>query len=209
MAYRHELTKRQQQILDFIRGEIHRCGYPPSVREIGEAIGLSSSSTVHSHLAALETKGYLRRDPSKPRALEVLDYRETDRGVDYGSVRAVPVVGQVAAGQPILAAENIEQTMSLPTEMADDETFILRVKGDSMIEVGILDGDFVVVRQQPTATNGDIVVAMLEDSATVKTFYREPERIRLQPENSTMEPIYARDVTILGKVVALFRRLAR
>jgi repressor LexA len=209
MAYRHELTKRQQQILDFIRGEIHRCGYPPSVREIGEAIGLSSSSTVHSHLAALETKGYLRRDPSKPRALEVLDYRETDRGVDYGSVRAVPVVGQVAAGQPILAAENIEQTMSLPTEMADDETFILRVKGDSMIEAGILDGDFVVVRQQPTATNGDIVVAMLEDSATVKTFYRELDRIRLQPENSTMEPIYARDVTILGKVVALFRRLAR
>jgi repressor LexA len=209
MAYRHELTKRQQQILDFIRGEIHRCGYPPSVREIGEAIGLSSSSTVHSHLAALESKGYLRRDPSKPRALEVLDYRETDRGVDYGSVRAVPVVGQVAAGQPILAAENIEQTMSLPTEMADDETFILRVKGDSMIEAGILDGDFVVVRQQPTAANGDIVVAMLEDSATVKTFYREPDRIRLQPENSTMEPIYAREVTILGKVVALFRRLAR
>jgi repressor LexA len=209
MAYRHELTKRQQQILDFIRGEIHRCGYPPSVREIGEAIGLSSSSTVHSHLAALESKGYLRRDPSKPRALEVLDFRETDRGVDYGSVRAVPVVGQVAAGQPILAAENIEQTMSLPTEMADDQTFILRVKGDSMIEAGILDGDFVVVRQQQTATNGDIVVAMLEDSATVKTFYREPDRIRLQPENSTMEPIYTRDVTILGKVVALFRRLAR
>lgn len=209
MAYRHELTKRQQQILDFIRGEIHRCGYPPSVREIGEAIGLSSSSTVHSHLAALESKGYLRRDPSKPRALEVLDFRETDRGVDYGSVRAVPVVGQVAAGQPILAAENIEQTMSLPTEMADDQTFILRVKGDSMIEAGILDGDFVVVRQQQTATNGDIVVAMLEDSATVKTFYREPDRIRLQPENSTMEPIYSRDVSILGKVVALFRRLAR
>lgn len=209
MAYRHELTKRQQQILDFIRGEIHRCGYPPSVREIGEAVGLSSSSTVHSHLAALESKGYLRRDPSKPRALEVLDFRETDRGVDYGSVRAVPVVGQVAAGQPILAAENIEQTMSLPTEMADDETFILRVKGDSMIEVGIMDGDFVVVRQQQTATNGDIVVAMLEDSATVKTFYREPDRIRLQPENSTMEPIYSRDVAILGKVVALFRRLAR
>lgn len=209
MAYRHELTKRQQQILDFIRGEIHRCGYPPSVREIGEAIGLSSSSTVHSHLAALESKGYLRRDPSKPRALEVLDFRETDRGIDYGSVRAVPVVGQVAAGQPILAAENIEQTMSLPTEMADDQTFILRVRGDSMIEAGILDGDFVVVRQQPTATNGDIVVAMLEDSATVKTFYRETDCIRLQPENSTMEPIYSRDVTILGKVVALFRRLAR
>ena len=122
-------------------------------------------------------------------------------------MRAVPVVGQVAAGQPILASENIEQTMSLPTEIADDATFILRVRGESMIEVGIMDGDFVVVRQQPTANNGDIVVAMLDDEATVKTFYREADRIRLQPENATMEPIYAVDVTILGKVVALFRRL--
>jgi repressor LexA len=207
MSYQRELTKRQQQILDFIRGEIHRCGYPPSVREIGEAVGLSSSSTVHSHLAALEAKGFIRRDPSKPRAVEVLDYRDTDRGIDLSSVRAVPLVGQVAAGQPILAAENIEQTLTLPAEMADDSTFILRVRGESMIEAGILDGDFVVVRQQPTASNGDIVVAMIDDSATVKTFYREPDRIRLQPENSTMEPIYARDVTILGRVVALFRRL--
>lgn len=207
MSYQRELTKRQQEILDFIRGEIHRRGYPPSVREIGEAVGLSSSSTVHSHLAALETKGLIRRDPSKPRALEVLDYRDSDRGIDYGSVRAVPVLGQVAAGQPILAAENIEQTMQLPAEMADESTFILRVKGESMIEAGILDGDFVVVRQQQTANNGDIVVAMLDDSATVKTFYREADRIRLQPENSTMEPIYTRDVAILGKVVALFRRL--
>ena len=207
MTYQRELTKRQQQILDFIRAEIHRCGYPPSVREIGEAVGLSSSSTVHSHLAALEAKGFIRRDPSKPRALEVLDFRETDRGIDPGSVRAVPLVGQVAAGQPILAAENIEQTMSLPAEMAGDQTFILRVRGESMIEAGILDGDFVVVHQQPTAENGDIVVAMIDDSATVKTFYREPDRIRLQPENSTMEPIYTRDVSILGKVVALFRRL--
>ena len=207
MTYQRELTKRQQQILDFIRAEIHRCGYPPSVREIGESVGLSSSSTVHSHLAALEAKGFIRRDPSKPRALEVLDYRETDRGIDLNSVRAVPVVGQVAAGQPILAAENIEQTMSLPAEMAGDETFILRVRGDSMVEAGILDGDFVVVHQQPTANNGDVVVAMIDDSATVKTFYRESDRVRLQPENSTMDPIYTRDVTILGKVVALFRRL--
>jgi repressor LexA len=207
MPYQRELTKRQQQILDFIRGEIHRCGYPPSVREIGEAVGLSSSSTVHSHLAALEAKGFLRRDPSKPRALEVLDYRDTDRGIDLSSVRAVPLVGQVAAGQPILAAENIEQTLALPAEMADDSTFILRVRGESMIEAGILDGDFVVVRQQPTANNGDIVVAMIDDSATVKTFYREADRVRLQPENSTMEPIFTRDVSILGKVVALFRRL--
>jgi len=207
MAYQRELTKRQQQILDFIRAEIHRCGYPPSVREIGEAVGLSSSSTVHSHLAALESKGFLRRDPSKPRALEVLDYRETERGIDYGSVRAVPVIGSVAAGQPILASENIEQTLSMPTEIVGDSTFILRVRGESMIEAGIMDGDFVVVRQQPTADNGQIVVAMIDDEATVKTFYREADRVRLQPENSSMEPIYARDVTILGKVVALFRRL--
>jgi len=207
MVYKRELTKRQQEILDFVRAEVHRCGYPPSVREIGHAVGLSSSSTVHSHLAALEAKGFIRRDPSKPRALEVLDYRETERGIDYGSVRAVPVVGQVAAGQPILASENIEQTMSLPAEIADDSTFILRVRGESMIEVGIMDGDFVVVRQQPTADNGDIVVAMLGDDATVKTYYREQDRIRLQPENSSMEPIYAVEVAILGKVVALFRRL--
>jgi len=207
MSYQRELTKRQQQILDYIRGEVHRRGYPPSVREIGSAVGLSSSSTVHSHLAALEAKGFIRRDPTKPRALEVLDYRETERAIDYGSVRMVPVVGQVAAGSPILAAENIEQTMTLPAEMADESTFILKVRGESMIEAGILSGDFVVVRQQQTANNGEIVVAMIEDEATVKTFYREADRIRLQPQNAAMDPIYARDVTILGKVIALFRRL--
>ncbi|MBN2405743.1 MAG: transcriptional repressor LexA [Coriobacteriia bacterium] len=207
MVYKRELTKRQQEILDYIRSEIHRRGFPPSVREIGEAVGLSSSSTVHSHLAALEKKGFIRRDPSKPRALEVLDYRDTQRAVDLGSVQAVPVLGQVAAGSPILAAENIESTMSLPTELAGEQTFILRVKGESMIEAGILDGDFVVVRQQSTATNGDIVVAMLDDSATVKRFFKESDRVRLQPENSSMEPIFSRDVTILGKVVALFRRV--
>jgi repressor LexA len=208
MEYRSELTKRQRQILDFIRAEVHRCGYPPSVREIGEAIGLSSSSTVHSHLSALEAKGFLRRDPSKPRALEVLDYRDTERGVDYAKVQAVPLLGSVAAGAPILAAENIEGTVSLPAEIGGAEsTFILRVKGESMIEAGILDGDFVVVRQQPTAINGDVVVAMIDEEATVKRYFREADRIRLQPENSSMEPIYSRDVTILGKVVALFRRL--
>ncbi len=151
MTYKRELTDRQRQILDFIRAEIHRRGFPPSVREIGEAVGLSSSSTVHSHLAALETKGFIRRDPSKPRALEVLDYRDTDRAIDYGQIQAVPVVGQVAAGSPILAAENIESTMSLPVELAGEQTFILRVRGESMIEAGIMDGDFVVVRQQSTA----------------------------------------------------------
>lgn len=207
MSYQRELTKRQRQILDFICAEVHRRGYPPSVREIGEAVGLSSSSTVHSHLAALEAKGFIRRDPTKPRALEVLDYRETGNAIDYGSVRMVPVVGQVAAGSPILAAENIEQTMALPAEMADESTFILKVRGESMIEAGILNGDFVVVRQQQTANNGEIVVAMIEDEATVKTYYREKDRIRLQPQNSSMDPIYAREVTILGKVIALFRRL--
>lgn len=213
MAYQRELTKRQQQILDFVRAEVHRCGYPPSVREIGDAVGLSSSSTVHSHLAAIEAKGYIRRDPTKPRALEVLDFRDTDSAIDYGRVHAVPIVGQVAAGQPILASENIEGTLSLPAEYAGEHTFILKVRGDSMIEAGILNGDHVVVRQQETASNGDIVVAVIADEmsgepqATVKTFYREADRIRLQPENSAMDPIYARDVTVLGKVVALFRHL--
>ncbi len=188
MAYQRELTRRQQEILDFIRAEIHRVGYPPSVREIGEAVGLSSSSTVHSHLAALETKGFIRRDPSKPRALEVLDFRDSDAAVDYGQVCSVPVVGQVAAGQPILAAENIEQTLPLPAEFAGESTFILRVRGDSMIDAGILEGDFAVVRQQNTAANGDIVVAMIDDGATVKRFYREADRIRLQPENSIHGP---------------------
>ncbi len=207
MTYSRELTDRQREILDFIRAEIHRRGFPPSVREIGEAVGLSSSSTVHAHLAALEEKGFIRRDPSKPRALEVLDFRDNDLAVDYGQVSAVPLVGQVAAGQPILAAENIEGTMALPTEMAGESTFILRVRGDSMIEAGILDGDYVVVRQQNTATNGDIVVALLDDEATVKRFFKESDHVRLQPENSAMEPIRTRDVRILGKVVALFRKV--
>lgn len=207
MSYKRELTGRQRQILEYIRSEIHRRGFPPSVREIGEAVGLSSSSTVHSHLAALEEKGFVRRDPSKPRALEVLDYRDTERAIDYESVRAVPLVGQVAAGAPLLAAENIEATITLPAEMADESTFILRVRGDSMIEAGILDGDHVVVRQQSTATNGDIVVALIEDEATVKRFFKEADRVRLQPENAALEPIFVRDVTILGRVVALFRRI--
>lgn len=208
MSYSKDLTKRQRQILDFIRAEIHRKGFPPSVREIGEAVGLSSSSTVHAHLSALEAKGFIRRDPSKPRALEVFDYRDTDRGVDYSRVRAIPLVGQVAAGEPILASENIEATMCLPVEMTDESTFILRVRGDSMIEAGILDGDYVVVRQQNTASNGQIVVAMLQDDVTVKQYFLEGERIRLQPANSALDPIYVRDVRILGRVVALFRRIA-
>lgn len=207
MAYGREVTPRQQQILDFIRAQVHQRGFPPSVREIGQAVGLSSSSTVHSHLAALESKGLIRRDPSKPRALEVLDYRDPDLAVDYGHVQAVPLVGQVAAGEPILAAENIEDTIAVPEQMASDGTFILRVRGDSMVDAGIMDGDFVVVRQQSHASDGDIVVALLEDESTVKRFYKEADRVRLQPENAAMEPIFTRDVEVLGKVVALFRRL--
>lgn len=210
MGYKREMTSRQREILDFIRAEIHRRGFPPSVREIGEAVGLSSSSTVHSHLAALEAKGLLRRDPSKPRALEVLDYRDTERAIDYERVQAVPLVGQVAAGAPILAAENIEATLPLPASFAGEDTFILRVKGDSMIDAGILNGDYVVVRQQKDAINGDIVVAMIDEEATVKRFFREGDRVRLQPENARMEPIYADrfvDFAVLGKVVALFRRV--
>lgn len=207
MTYRRELTGRQRQILDFVRSEINRRGFPPSVREIGAAVGLSSSSTVHAHLEALEEKGHIRRDPSKPRALEVLDFRDNERGVDMDAVRAVPLVGRVAAGSPILASENIEETIPLPAGLADGPTFILRISGDSMIDAGILDGDNVVVRQQETAQDGDIVVALLGEDATVKRFFRESDRIRLQPENASLEPIYARDVAILGKVVALFRRV--
>ncbi len=207
-ARRRDLTDRQRQILDFIKAEMRRKGYPPTVRDIGEAVGLSSSSTVHSHLAALEAKGLIKRDPSKPRALEVLDRDRSEHVVEMRGMRELPIVGAVAAGCPILAEENIEQTITLPTEIArEDSTFVLRVKGESMIDAGILDGDFVVVRQQQTADNGDIIVALLEDEATVKRFFREPDRIRLQPENASMEPIYARDVSVLGKVVAVFRRM--
>lgn len=210
MARERDLTDRQRQVLDYIKSEVKAKGFPPTVRDIGEAVGLSSSSTVHAHLAALEAKGLIRRDPSKPRALEVL-------GRADGAARSarplrnaveLPVVGAVAAGVPILAAENVESTITLPTDVVrDDATFVLRVKGDSMVDAGILDGDYVVVRQQPTAANGDIIVAMLDEEATVKRYFREPDRIRLQPENATMEPIYAREITVLGKVVAVFRRV--
>jgi repressor LexA len=210
MTRDRELTDRQRQVLDFIKAEVARQGFPPTVRDIGKAVGLHSSSTVHAHLGALETKGLIRRDPSKPRALEVLERDQKPAAVaplPFNVIR-LPVVGAVAAGVPTLAAENIETTFSLPTELVrDDATFVLRVKGDSMIDAGILDGDYVVVREQPDAVNGDIVVAQLEDEATVKRFFRESDRIRLQPENSSMEPIYARDVHVLGKVVAVFRRM--
>jgi repressor LexA len=209
MTRDRDLTDRQRQVLEFIKTETERQGFPPTVRDIGAAVGLSSSSTVHAHLEALEAKGLIRRDPSKPRALEVLSRHDAvPVAMTVSNVVQLPVVGSVAAGVPTLAAENIETTMSLPTEVVrDDATFVLRVKGESMIGVGIFDGDYVVVRQQPTAANGDIVVAQIDDEATVKRYFREADRIRLQPENPTMEPIYSRDVTVLGKVVAVFRRM--
>lgn len=193
--------ENQQKILDFIKSEIEDKGYPPSVREICAAVGLRSTSTVHAHLNHLEAQGLIRRDPTKPRALEVLD-GSLARG------RTVPLVGQVTAGQPILAVENIEDYLTLPQSMLGrDELFCLRVQGDSMIDIGILDGDIVVLRQQDTAGNGDIVVAMTpDDEATLKRIFYEDGRVRLQPENRTMSPIYADSVTVLGKLTALIRQ---
>lgn len=199
------LTRRQKEILTFVQryGEAH--GYPPSVREIGQALGLTSSSTVHSHLAALERKGYLRRDPSKPRALEIL---RDEREVPTKKVVPLPVVGRVTAGQPILAQQNIEDYFPLPAEFVrSEDAFILHVRGDSMINAGIQDGDMLVVRRQQTARDGEIVVARVEDEATVKRFFKEPDRIRLQPENDSMDPIYSRDVAIEGVALAVIHRL--
>jgi repressor LexA len=204
-----DLTKRQQEIFDFIRKYSARYGYPPTVRDIGKAVGLASSSTVHAHLANLEKIGLLRRDPSKPRAIELLD-RAVGNAVD--SVRSIvstpglPLVGAVAAGQPILAEENIEEHISLPAEAGGDRgDYILRVRGDSMKNAGILEGDLVVVSQQETANDGEIVVALVGEEATVKRFFREADHIRLQPENETMEPIRSREVKVIGRVVGVFR----
>lgn len=202
-----KLSKRQQQILDFIKQEVRTKGYPPSVREIGEAVGLASSSTVHGHLARLESKGFIRRDPTKPRAIEILDEHES---IPKTNVINVPIVGKVTAGQPITAIENIEEYFPLPERFVspDDQVFMLQIVGESMIEAGILDGDYVIVRQQQTANNGDIVVAMTEDhEATVKRFFKEKDYIRLQPENSAMEPIIVQNATILGKVIGVYRAI--
>jgi repressor LexA len=210
---RDSLTKRQKQILDFIMEQTQKSGYPPTVREIGEAVGLSSSATVHTHLSALEAKGYLHRDASKSRSISVIGApggAQTRQEAMRDTV-VLPVVGRVAAGQPILAEQNIEDTLVLPSEIVgDSSSFLLRVKGDSMVEAGIFEGDYVVVREQQTATNGEIVVALIGDEATVKTFYREKEgRVRLQPENHTMDPIYPdpAELSIIGRVVALFRTI--
>ncbi len=205
------LTPRQQQVLEFIDEEVRRRGYPPSVREIGEAVGLSSSSTVHAHLGALQDKGYLRRDPTKPRAIEVCYEPDSGAVVDRRPVRHVPLVGDVAAGTGTLAAENIEETMPLPEDLTGDgQLFMLRVRGDSMIDVGIFDKDFVVVRQQDTADNGDIVVAGIPgEEATVKTFLRKRGKVVLRPANEALEDMVfdADEITLYGKVVTVLRRL--
>jgi repressor LexA len=209
-----ELTGRQQEIWDFLVDYVDRHGYPPTVREIGEAVGLASPSTVHAHLANLERAGLLKRDPTKPRALELTG---RDRAPGKGAVGEpvaalpkLPLLGQIAAGSPLLADQNVEDELAVPETLRGD--FLLRVKGDSMIEAGILDGDIVVVRRAQDARNGDIVVALAgddetADEATVKTYYKEKRRIRLQPENSALEPIYADYVQVLGKVVGVFREL--
>jgi len=201
-----DLSLRQTNILDFIKEEIRKKGYPPAVREIGEAVGLASSSTVHGHLQTLEDKGYIRRDPTKPRAIEILD--STSDILEAKKVVHIPIVGRVMAGQPILAVENLEGTFPLPADMVgQDVVFMLKVQGESMIGAGILDGDFIVVRQQNEARNGEIVIALIGDEATVKRFYKERTLIRLQPENPSMEPIYSQNVSVLGKVIGVFRNI--
>jgi repressor LexA len=202
-----DLTKRQQEIFDFIKKYSAGHGYPPTVRDIGKAVGLASSSTVHAHLANLEKVGLLRRDPTKPRAIELLD-RAVDAAKSVVAGGGLPLVGHVAAGQPILAEENIEDYVQVPGIAGGEEgEFVLAVRGDSMVEAGILDGDFVVVRKQDTAADGEIVVALVGEEATVKRFFKEADHIRLQPENATMEPIRTRDVSIVGRVVGVFRKV--
>ncbi|WP_432355050.1 transcriptional repressor LexA [Sporosarcina sp. A2] len=203
-----KISKRQEDILTFIKDEVQKKGYPPSVREIGEAVGLASSSTVHGHLARLESKGLIRRDPTKPRAIEILHQDGMDE-LKTGVVH-VPLVGKVTAGLPITAIENIEEYFPIPDTFgtSEDNLFMLEIVGDSMIEAGILNGDRVVVKQQQTASNGEIVVAMTEeDEATVKRFFKEKDFFRLQPENSSMDPIIIENVSILGKVVGVYRTI--
>ena len=199
-----KIGEKQREILEYLKKEIKTKGYPPSVREICDAVNLKSTSTVHGHLNRLEKKGMIRRDPTKPRAIEILD--DSFYEIRHELVN-VPIVGKVTAGQPILAVENIEDYFPLPVEYVKNDTvYMLHVQGDSMIEAGIFNNDLVLVRKQSSAENGDIVVALIEDSATVKRFFREKDHIRLQPENSAMNPIIVRDVTILGKVIGLFRK---
>lgn len=199
-----KISPKQTEILEYIKNEIINRGFPPAVREICEAVNLKSTSSVHSHLETLERNGYIRRDPTKPRAIEIVD---DNFNLTRRELVNVPVVGRVAAGEPILAVENVENYFPIPAEfMPNSQTFMLNVKGESMINAGILDGDQILVQQQSTAENGDIVVALIDDSATVKTFYKEDGYYRLQPENDTMEPIIVKDdLKILGKVIGVFR----
>lgn len=212
------LTQRQREVYEFVVRYADDHGYPPTVREIGEAVGLASPSTVHAHLANLERAGYLRRDPTKPRALELTRRERPAAGAsvslpDVGEVRVLPLVGEIAAGRPLLAEENVQDHLAVPEPLSrGGDEFLLRIKGESMVEAGILHGDYVVVHQQQTARDGDIVVALAgedeaTDEATVKRFFREKGRIRLQPENASMEPLYPEHVSILGKVVGVFRRV--
>ena len=213
-----DLTKRQQEIFDFIKRYSAQNGYPPTVRDIGKAVGLASSSTVHAHLANLEKLGVLRRDPSKPRAIELFDRVGKDVGTVVESAvqsvkgivrQGIPLVGQVAAGSPVLAEENVEDYIQVPAIAGGDEgEYVLRVRGDSMKDAGILPGDYVVVRKQETAEDGEIIVALVGEEATVKRFFRESDHIRLQPENDAMEPIRSKEVQILGRVVGVFRAVA-
>jgi repressor LexA len=206
-----DLTKRQQEIFDFIKRYSAKYGYPPTVRDIGKAVGLASSSTVHAHLSNLEKVGLLRRDPTKPRALELLDRaaQGVQAGVQTFLQPGLPLVGQVAAGQPIVAEENIEEYIQTPAFAGgEDGEFLLRVRGDSMVDAGIIEGDLVVVHSQDHALDGDIVVALVGEEATVKRFFQESDHIRLQPENASMEPIRTRDVRVLGKVVGLMRNIS-
>lgn len=204
MAY-GKISSKQREILEYIKQEILNKGYPPAVREICEAVHLKSTSSVHSHLETLEKNGYIRRDPTKPRAIEIID---DNFNLTRREVVNVPIIGQVAAGQPLLAVENIENYFPIPTEfMPNAETFMLIVKGDSMINAGIYNGDKILVQRQSDAENGDIVVALVDDSATVKTFYKEDGHIRLQPENDSMDPIIVKECSILGKVFGIMRFL--
>ena len=202
---REKLTPKQSEIFEYLKEEIREKGYPPSIREICKASGLSSTSTVHAHLSNLEKKGYIHREPSKNRSIEIL---EDDFYSNKKDVAEVPIVGKVTAGIPIFAAENLEGTFPVPIEfVGDDICFMLNVSGDSMIDVGICDRDMVIVRKQGYADNGDIVIAMIEESTTVKTFYKEKDHYRLQPENEIYEPIILKEVVILGKVIGLFRNI--
>jgi len=202
-----DLNENQIRILHFIKEQLKLKGYPPSVREICKGVNLKSTSTVHRHLERLETKGYIRRDPTKPRAIEILDNSDDNLFQPKKTVD-IPIIGKVTAGEPVLAVEHIEDTFPVPMELAErGPLFMLRVQGDSMIEAGILDGDYVIVKQQNDAINGDVVIALIDNEATIKRFYKEKNYIRLQPENQSMEPIIVKDVKILGKVIGLYRKL--